>query len=76
MATIRKRAWQTRDGKTKEAWIVSYTDQKGGRHIETFPLRREAAPRMAATFDRYGHLWPSPEDDQSAMRQLQARVLG
>jgi integrase len=28
------------------------------------------------TFDTYGHLFPAPEDDQIAMRQLQARLMG
>jgi integrase len=28
------------------------------------------------TFDTYGHLFPSPEDDKVAMRQLQARLIG
>ena len=28
------------------------------------------------TFDTYGHLFPAPADDQLAMRQLQARLLG
>jgi integrase len=28
------------------------------------------------TFDIYGHLFPSPQDDREAMRQLQARLLG
>jgi integrase len=28
------------------------------------------------TFDTYGHLFPAPEDDQVAMRQLQARLIG
>jgi integrase len=28
------------------------------------------------TFDVYGHLWPSQDDDQETMRQLQARVVG
>ena len=45
MATIRKRSWQTSDGKAREAWIVDYTDQRGGRHIETFKLRKEATSR-------------------------------
>ena len=27
------------------------------------------------TYDTYGHLFPSPDDDQAAMEQLQARVL-
>jgi integrase len=28
------------------------------------------------TFDVYGHLFPAPEDDQAAMRQLEARLIG
>jgi integrase len=28
------------------------------------------------TFDTYGHLFPSPESDQTAMKQLQARLVG
>jgi hypothetical protein len=28
------------------------------------------------TFDTYGHLFPAPEDDQVAMQQLQARLIG
>ena len=28
------------------------------------------------TFDVYGHLFPSQDDDQAAMRQLQARLIG
>jgi site-specific recombinase XerC len=31
---------------------------------------------IVMTFDRYGHLWPSPEDDQKAMREMQARIVG
>ena len=28
------------------------------------------------TFDTYGHLFPTEEDDRSAMRRLQARLVG
>ena len=31
---------------------------------------------IGITFDTYGHLFPTPEDDQTAMRRLQARLLG
>jgi integrase len=31
---------------------------------------------IAMTFDTYGHLWPSLEDDREAMVQMQARLLG
>ena len=27
------------------------------------------------TFDRYGHLWPAPESDHEAMKQIEARLL-
>jgi len=42
MASIRKRKWTTRQGEVKEAWIVDYTDQQGGRHIQTFDRKRDA----------------------------------
>jgi len=31
---------------------------------------------IQVTFDTYGHLFPSPDGDQAAMQQLQARLLG
>jgi integrase len=31
---------------------------------------------IQVTFDTYGHLFPAPEDDREAMRQLQARLVG
>lgn len=31
---------------------------------------------IQVTFDTYGHLFPAPADDQAAMRQLQARLVG
>lgn len=31
---------------------------------------------IQVTFDTYGHLFPAPIDDQLAMRQLQARLVG
>jgi integrase len=31
---------------------------------------------IKVTFDTYGHLFPSPEDDHAAMQRLQARLLG
>ena len=30
---------------------------------------------IAMTYDTYGHLFPSPDDDRTAMRRLQARLL-
>jgi len=40
--SVRKRAWKTRLGEQKEAWIVDYTDQDGDRHIETFQKKKDA----------------------------------
>jgi integrase len=31
---------------------------------------------MQMTYDTYGHLFPSPDDDQAAMAQVEARLLG
>jgi integrase len=40
--SVRKRAWQNRDGSQGEAWVVAYTDHGGTRRIKTFAKRREA----------------------------------
>jgi integrase len=40
--SVRKRAWVTRNGESREAWIVDYTDQQGGRHIQTFDRKKDA----------------------------------
>lgn|GEM_PF-1236861 len=41
MATVRKRRW-VHKGVEKEAWIVAYTDDKGGRRIKTFVKKKDA----------------------------------
>lgn len=43
--SVRKRAWTTRKGEAKEAWIVDYVDQEGDRHIETFERKKDADAR-------------------------------
>lgn len=40
--SVRKRKWTTRQGMEKEAWVVDYVDQKGERHIKTFPKKKDA----------------------------------
>jgi integrase len=40
--SVRKRAWVTRQGEAREAWVVDYTDQQGGRHIHTFARKKDA----------------------------------
>lgn len=40
--SIRKRTWTTGKGQCREAWIVDYVDQHGGRHIKTFDKKKEA----------------------------------
>jgi integrase len=44
--SVRKRAWVTRKGERREAWILDYAIS-GCRHIETFALKREAEAREA-----------------------------
>ena len=46
--SVRKRTWITRRGERREAWVVYYTDQQGGRHIQTF-ARKHDADAYAAT---------------------------
>jgi integrase len=40
--SVRKRTWKNAKGEPQEAWIVDYVDQKGERHIKTFPRKKEA----------------------------------
>ena len=47
--SVRKRAWVTRTGEAKEAWIVDYVDQHGGRHIKTFKRKKDADHCAAQT---------------------------
>jgi len=47
--SIRKRTWTTRAGEAREAWVVDYTDQDGGRHLKTFDKKKEADAWAAAT---------------------------
>jgi integrase len=49
MATIRKRAWQTRGGAEKTAWIVDYFDQGGKRCQKTFAKKGAARDWLVQT---------------------------
>lgn len=43
--SVRKRTWKNSDGTQGEAWVASYTSQKGGkrtRHIRSFDRKRDA----------------------------------
>jgi len=40
--SVRKRTWITSQGEQKEAWIVDYSDQNGGRHLKTFERKKDA----------------------------------
>jgi integrase len=44
--SVRKRTW-TRNGITRESWVVDYVDQHGDRHIETFARKKDADARHA-----------------------------
>jgi integrase len=41
MASVRKRKW-THRGVEKEAWVVTYADDRGKRHIKTFERKKDA----------------------------------
>ncbi len=41
MATVRKRTWQSGDTE-RTAWVLTYTDQGGDRHLKTFKTKKEA----------------------------------
>lgn len=47
--SIRKRSWKTSNGEPREAWIVDYVDQAGGRHIKTFERKKDADNFSATT---------------------------
>jgi hypothetical protein len=38
----------------QEAWIVDYVDQRGRRHIKTFPKKKAADPTMRAARSALG----------------------
>src|SRR5262249_24546108 len=40
--SVRKRSWVTDRGEAREAWVVDYSDQLGGRHHKTFARKRDA----------------------------------
>jgi integrase len=40
--SVRRRVWKSASGERKEAWITDYVDQRGKRHIKTFPRKKEA----------------------------------
>jgi integrase len=46
--SVRKRAWKTSKGETKEAWVVDYVDQGGTRRLKTF-AKKKAADNFEAT---------------------------
>jgi integrase len=40
--SVRKRKWKSPTGEEKEAWVVSYTDQRGKRRLKTFERKKDA----------------------------------
>src|ERR1700716_484958 len=63
--SVRKRRWTTRQGDSKEAWIVDYVDQDGDRHIETFDRKKDADAFHATVkvdVSKGDHIAPSKSD--------------
>ena len=59
--SVRKRAWITRRGEQREAWIIDYAIN-GNRHIETFERKKDADAREAEVTVNIGkgtHIAPS-----------------
>jgi integrase len=40
--SVRRRAWTTKAGERREAWVVDYVDRDGIRHVESFDRKRDA----------------------------------
>jgi integrase len=40
--SVRKRTWTAPNGEHKEAWVVDYVDQHGGRRLKTFARKKDA----------------------------------
>jgi integrase len=43
--SVRRRKWETSDGETQEAWVVTYSDTSTGqrrRHLKTFDKKKDA----------------------------------
>src|SRR6516225_9786310 len=77
--SVRKRSWKTRQGETKEAWIVVYS-HNGKRHIETFDRKKDADARQAqvrVNIKSGVHVAPSetPTVQQAAEQWLRAGEL-
>src|SRR5580704_16598470 len=42
MASVRRRAWKTRSGEAKAAWVVDYSDSRGDRQRKHFSHKKAA----------------------------------
>ncbi len=70
--SVRKRTWTTRNGETKEAWIVDYS-VNGSRHIETFERKKDADVREAQVTVNVGkglHIAPNKTPTVAEAGQL------
>jgi integrase len=47
--SVRKRVWATQTGQHREAWVVDYVDQQGGRRLKTFKRKGDADSFAATT---------------------------
>ena len=60
--SVRKRAWTSKDGERREAWVVDYRDQNGDRALRTFERKKDADAYHASVrveVDRGAHIAPS-----------------
>jgi integrase len=81
LAPLQVRAGITTDPRKPKYGMHSFRHAAASLFIEQgFTAKRVQVlmghSAIAMTFDTYGHLFPAPADDQAAMRQLQAKLIG
>jgi len=81
LAPVQRAAGIITKGKTPKYGMHSLRHAAASLFIEQgfSPKRVQALmghSTIQMTFDTYGHLFPSPEEDRVAMQQLQARLVG
>jgi integrase len=81
LAPVQKAAGIIADGNTPKYGMHSLRHAAASLFIEQGFSAKKVQTLMGhstiqMTFDTYGHLFPAAEDDKTAMRQLQARLVG
>jgi integrase len=73
--SVRKRTWKNRNGEISEAWVVTYTDQHGKRHLQTFKSKKDAVAYEAAVKVDVRKGLHTPHSDSITVREAGERWL-